>query len=98
MLALNQNLVKIETSKAFYTAGTSITRYDAPLIYREGDDFYNKWMHQKATLRLGLSVPEGLSQISRHCGPHAIMHFPRQMVFLESNKMGFYAALQHLWL
>lgn len=45
MIALNQNLVKIETSKAFTPLERQVLGMLHKLIYGESDDFYNQWMH-----------------------------------------------------
>ncbi|WP_117235391.1 pyridoxal-dependent aspartate 1-decarboxylase PanP [Vibrio maerlii] len=45
MIALNQNLVKIETSKAFTPLERQVLGMLHRLIYGEQDDFYAKWMH-----------------------------------------------------
>ncbi len=45
MIALNQNLVKIETSKAFTPLERQVLGMLHKLIYSESESFYNKWMH-----------------------------------------------------
>ncbi|MGR5453765.1 pyridoxal-dependent aspartate 1-decarboxylase PanP [Vibrio alfacsensis] len=45
MIALNQNLVKIETSKAFTPLERQVLGMLHRLIYAQNDDFYSKWMH-----------------------------------------------------
>lgn len=45
MIALNQNLVKIETSKAFTPLERQVLGMLHRLIYRQEDAFYSKWMH-----------------------------------------------------
>lgn len=48
MIALNQNLVKIETSKAFTPLERQVLGMLHKLVYRSesnNDDFYSKWMH-----------------------------------------------------
>ncbi|PKF77064.1 putative pyridoxal-dependent aspartate 1-decarboxylase [Vibrio sp. vnigr-6D03] len=45
MIALNQNLVKIETSKAFTPLERQVLGMLHGLIYQETPDFYQKWMH-----------------------------------------------------
>ncbi|RBM37016.1 pyridoxal-dependent aspartate 1-decarboxylase PanP [Vibrio tarriae] len=45
MIALNQNLVKIETSKAFTPLERQVLGMIHRLIYGETDDFYQQWMH-----------------------------------------------------
>ncbi|OEF25902.1 pyridoxal-dependent aspartate 1-decarboxylase PanP [Vibrio rumoiensis] len=45
MIALNQNLVKIETSKAFTPLERQVLGMLHRLIYGENDTFYQQWMH-----------------------------------------------------
>ncbi|MBE4591558.1 glutamate decarboxylase [Vibrio navarrensis] len=45
MIALNQNLVKIETSKAFTPLERQVLGMLHRLIYRQDDAFYSQWMH-----------------------------------------------------
>ncbi len=45
MIALNQNLVKIETSKAFTPLERQVLGMLHRLIYGEKDAFYSQWMH-----------------------------------------------------
>ncbi|MDD9197039.1 putative pyridoxal-dependent aspartate 1-decarboxylase [Aliivibrio sp. S3MY1] len=45
MIALNQNLVKIETSKAFTPLERQVLGILHRLIYGEKDGFYHHWMH-----------------------------------------------------
>ncbi|EOX4225725.1 pyridoxal-dependent aspartate 1-decarboxylase PanP [Vibrio cholerae] len=45
MIALNQNLVKIETSKAFTPLERQVLGMIHRLIYGEADHFYQQWMH-----------------------------------------------------
>ncbi|MGR5405284.1 pyridoxal-dependent aspartate 1-decarboxylase PanP [Vibrio mediterranei] len=45
MIALNQNLVKIETSKAFTPLERQVLGMLHKLIYGESEPFYSRWMH-----------------------------------------------------
>lgn len=45
MVGLNQNLVKIETSKAFTPLERQVLGMMHHLVYGESDDFYQTWMH-----------------------------------------------------
>jgi len=45
MVGLNQNLVKIETSKAFTPLERQVLGMMHRLVYQENDDFYQSWMH-----------------------------------------------------
>ena len=45
MIALNQNLVKVETSKAFTPMERQVLAMIHRLVYDRDDDFYGRWMH-----------------------------------------------------
>lgn len=45
MTALNQNLVKVETSKAFTPMERQVIAMLHHLVYRRADDFYPHWIH-----------------------------------------------------
>ncbi len=45
MTALNQNLVKVETSKAFTPMERQVLAMLHHLVYRRSDDFYPSWIH-----------------------------------------------------
>ncbi|SDW01905.1 pyridoxal-dependent aspartate 1-decarboxylase PanP [Marinobacter mobilis] len=45
MIALNQNLVKTETSKAFTPMERQVLGMIHRLVYNEDDSYYRKWMH-----------------------------------------------------
>ena len=45
MIALNQNLVKIETSKAFTPLERQVLGMIHRLVYKQDGPFYRKWMH-----------------------------------------------------
>ncbi|WP_199529446.1 pyridoxal-dependent aspartate 1-decarboxylase PanP [Pseudoalteromonas sp. bablab_jr010] len=49
MVGLNQNLVKIETSKAFTPLERQVLGMMHHLAYGEDDSFYSKWMHSAKT-------------------------------------------------
>lgn len=48
MMALNQNLVKVETSKAFTPMERQVIGMIHHLIYQQDDAFYQRWMHDRA--------------------------------------------------
>lgn len=48
MTALNQNLVKVETSKAFTPLERQVIGMIHHLIYERDADFYSQWMHNPA--------------------------------------------------
>jgi len=45
MVGLNQNLVKVETSKAFTPLERQVLGMMHRLVYQASDDFYQQWMH-----------------------------------------------------
>ena len=45
MVGLNQNLVKVETSKAFTPLERQVLGMMHNLVYQENEDFYQEWMH-----------------------------------------------------
>lgn len=45
MVGLNQNLVKVETSKAFTPLERQVLGMMHNLVYQEDEDFYHAWMH-----------------------------------------------------
>jgi len=45
MVGLNQNLVKVETSKAFTPLERQVLGMLHRLVYEDSDDFYQQWMH-----------------------------------------------------
>lgn len=47
MTALNQNLVKVETSKAFTPLERQVIGMIHHLIYQQDDAFYERWMHDR---------------------------------------------------
>ena len=48
MIALNQNLVKIETSKAFTPLERHVLGMLHHLVYQQSNAFYDQWMHSSA--------------------------------------------------
>ncbi|MCP5356600.1 MAG: putative pyridoxal-dependent aspartate 1-decarboxylase [Pseudomonadales bacterium] len=46
MTALNQNLVKVETSKAFTPLERQVIGMLHQLIYQQNETFYGRWMHE----------------------------------------------------
>ena len=45
MVGLNQNLVKIETSKAFTPMERQVLGMMHRLVYQDDEPFYQQWMH-----------------------------------------------------
>lgn len=58
LTALNQNLVKVETSKAFTPLERQVLAMLHHLVYGESDEFYARWMHDP-TAALGAMCSGG---------------------------------------
>ncbi len=59
MIALNQNLVKTETSKAFTPMERQVLGQIHRLVYQEDGSFYRKWMHDPPRHALGAMCSGG---------------------------------------
>ena len=95
MTALNQNLVKVETSKAFTPMERQVLAMLHHLVYRSDDAFYEKWIHDSQHA-LGAFCSGGtIANVTalwvarnRLCGPKG--KFP------GIAKAGLFKSLQHL--
>lgn len=95
MTALNQNLVKVETSKAFTPLERQVLAMLHRLVYNQSDDFYPQWIH-KSQYALGAFCSGGtIANITalwvarnRLCAP--------QGNFKGIAQEGLLKALQHL--
>lgn len=95
MTALNQNLVKVETSKAFTPMERQVLAMLHRLVYNRSDAFYPKWIH-KSQYALGTFCSGGtIANITalwvarnRLCGP--------QGNFRGIAQEGLFKALQYL--
>lgn len=95
MTALNQNLVKVETSKAFTPMERQVLAMLHHLIYRQDDSFYKQWIHDSQNA-LGAFCSGGTIAnttalwVARNqlCGPDG--------TFTGIAKEGLFKALQHL--
>jgi glutamate decarboxylase len=95
MTALNQNLVKVETSKAFTPMERQVLAMLHHLVYRSDDAFYEKWIHDSQHA-LGAFCSGGtIANVTalwvarnRLCGPKG--EFP------GIAKAGLFKSLQHL--
>ena len=95
MTALNQNLVKVETSKAFTPLERQVLAMLHHLIYRQDDNFYNQWIHDSqhalgAFCSGGTIANTTALWVARNqlCGPDG--------TFAGIAKEGLFKALQHL--
>ena len=95
MTALNQNLVKVETSKAFTPLERQVLAMLHHLIYQRDDKFYSKWIHDSqhalgAFCSGGTIANTTALWVARNqlCGPDGD--------FAGIAKEGYFKALQHL--
>jgi len=95
MTALNQNLVKVETSKAFTPMERQVLAMLHHLIYSRSDDFYGQWIHESqhalgAFCSGGTIANTTALWVARNqlCGPDGD--------FAGIAKEGLFKALQHL--
>ncbi len=95
MIALNQNLVKVETSKAFTPMERQVLAMLNRLIYNQDDEFYERWIHDSQSA-LGAFCSGGTvanitalwAARNRLCGPDGD--------FKGIAQEGMFKALQHL--
>lgn len=95
LTALNQNLVKVETSRAFTPMERQVLAMIHRLIYSGSDDFYSKWI-QNSSYSLGAFCSGGTianvtalwAARNRLCGPSGN--------FKGISREGLVKALQHL--
>ena len=95
MTALNQNLVKVETSKAFTPLERQVLAMLHHLIYQRDDEFYGKWIHDSqhalgAFCSGGTIANTTALWVARNqlCGPDGD--------FAGIAKEGYFKALQYL--
>lgn len=95
MTALNQNLVKVETSKAFTPLERQVLAMLHHLIYQRDNDFYDRWIHDSqhalgAFCSGGTIANTTALWVARNqlCGPDGD--------FSGIAKQGYFKALQHL--
>lgn len=94
MTALNQNLVKIETSKAFTPMERQVLGMLHALIYANDDDYYQRWMHDRDSA-LGAFCSGGtLANITALWVARNKL-FPACDGFRGIAREGFYRALRH---
>lgn len=95
LTALNQNLVKVETSRAFTPMERQVLAMMHRLIYSGSDDFYSRWI-QNSNYSLGAFCSGGTianvtalwAARNRLCGPSGD--------FKGISREGLFKALQHL--
>lgn len=94
MLALNQNLVKIETSKAFTPLERQLLGMMHRLVYKQDDTFYREWMHQSGEA-LGVLCSGGTIANITALWAARNNAFPAREGFQGIQQEGLPCALQH---
>ncbi|OBT12217.1 glutamate decarboxylase [Vibrio sp. UCD-FRSSP16_10] len=94
MIALNQNLVKIETSKAFTPLERQVLGMLHNLIYSKNDAFYNQWMHS-AQHSLGAFCSGGTIANITALWVARNNAFPANHSFKGIEQEGIFKALKH---
>lgn len=94
MIALNQNLVKIETSKAFTPLERQVLGMLHRLIYQQNDAFYQQWMHS-AEHSLGAFCSGGTIANITALWVARNNALKAQGRFQGVEKEGLYKAMQH---
>ncbi|MFD2231627.1 pyridoxal-dependent aspartate 1-decarboxylase PanP [Alkalimarinus sediminis] len=94
MIALNQNLVKTETSKAFTPMERQVMGMLHSLVYEQDSDFYNRWMHD-AYHALGSMASGGTVANITALWAARNLAFPAEGNFKGINQQGFFKALRY---
>ncbi|AJF07046.1 pyridoxal-dependent aspartate 1-decarboxylase PanP [Geoalkalibacter subterraneus] len=95
MIALNQNLVKVETSKAFTPMERQVLAMLHRLIYSESDAFYHRWIHD-SRYALGAFCSGGtIANITALWAARNQLCSPSGN-FRGITNEGFFRAMQHL--
>ncbi|GAD89859.1 MULTISPECIES: pyridoxal-dependent aspartate 1-decarboxylase PanP [Vibrio] len=94
MIALNQNLVKIETSKAFTPLERQVLGMLHNLIYAQDDAFYSRWMHS-AQHSLGAFCSGGTIANITALWVARNNAFPADGEFRGIEQQGIFKALKH---
>jgi glutamate decarboxylase len=94
MIALNQNLVKTETSRAFTPLERQVLGMLHQLVYQREDGFYAKWMHDSRHA-LGTCGSGGTIANLTALWVARNSAFPPDRKFAGIGQEGLYRALQH---
>lgn len=94
MIALNQNLVKTETSKAFTPLERQVVGMLHRLVYQQDDAFYQTWMHN-SNVALGSMCSGGTIANVTALWVARNRCFPEQGTFRGIRRQGMHRALQH---
>lgn len=94
MIALNQNLVKTETSKAFTPLERQVTGMLHRLIYEQDTAFYKRWMHD-SHYALGSMTSGGTIANITALWAARNLAFPAEGSFRGINQQGLFKALRY---
>lgn len=94
LIALNQNLVKIETSKAFTPLERQVVGMLHRLVYNYEEDFYRRWMHDQDHA-LGVFCSGGTIANMTALWASRNHAFPPDGVFRGVTEEGMYRALKY---
>jgi glutamate decarboxylase len=94
MIALNQNLVKTETSKAFTPLERQVVGMLHRLVYQQDDRFYDTWMHNSSAA-LGSMCSGGTIANVTALWVARNRCFPGHGSFKGVRQQGMHKALQH---
>ncbi|WP_250656706.1 pyridoxal-dependent aspartate 1-decarboxylase PanP [Alkalimarinus coralli] len=94
MIALNQNLVKTETSKAFTPMERQVMGMLHRLIYDQDNEFYKRWMHD-AYHALGSMASGGTVANITALWAARNLAFPAEGNFKGINQQGLFKALKY---
>jgi len=94
MIALNQNLVKTETSKAFTPLERQVLGMLHRLVYTQDSDFYSKWMHD-AEYALGAMCSGGTVANITALWAARNLAFPPEGNFKGVSHDGLFRALKY---
>ncbi|AZZ90421.1 putative pyridoxal-dependent aspartate 1-decarboxylase [Hahella sp. KA22] len=94
MIALNQNLVKTETSKAFTPLERQVIGMMHRLVYDRDDAYYQEWMHNSSAA-LGSMCSGGTVANITALWVARNLCFPADSVFKGVRREGMFKALKH---
>lgn len=94
MVGLNQNLVKVETSKAFTPMERQVLGMLHNLVYQQPDDFYQQWLHS-ANHSLGAFCSGGTVANITALWVARNNLLKADKTFTGLSRQGLFTALQH---
>src|SRR5690554_7821697 len=94
MIALNQNLVKTETSKAFTPMERQVLGMIHRLVYQEDGAFYRKWMHDPRHSLGAMCAGGTVAKLTALCVARN-RAFPAEGSFRGLHQEGLFRALKY---